>query len=90
MAIFKQGFKHKRRPAWEKRMAAALDAIEQDLGALEDIIEILNMVPPENPPPVYLCQRVEAHVAALRLRFEEAWAAMAGERDQSAGGFKAL
>lgn len=60
----------------KQRKAAAFDvlnAMETELIALQDITDIMQNLPIEEPPPIYLYCRIEAHVKNLRSRFNTAW-----------------
>ena len=56
-----------------QEIVEALDALETELCALQDVVDILQHMPPENPMPYYLCQRIEIHTAELRCLYNHAW-----------------
>ena len=40
------------------KMCTALDALEQDIIALQDVVDIMDDLPIENPKPFYLYRRI--------------------------------
>ena len=51
----------------------ALNAVEQELMALQDIGDIFRHLQDDYPPPFYLTDRIAHYVQALRQHFNRAW-----------------
>ena len=54
-------------------MFEALSALETDLIALKDVMDVVKLVPIENPTPVYLIRRIAVHTEELSQSFRHAW-----------------
>ena len=57
----------------ENKIFEALNALETELIALKDIVDIMEKIPPEHPRPVYLVKRVSFHTGAIDQKFRQLW-----------------
>lgn len=60
-------------PAERDNTISALSALETELIALKDVVDIMEKIPAEHPRPVYLVKRISEHVKTLDRHFCDAW-----------------
>ena len=68
----------------EERDAAftAMTRLEEDLAELRALMDVFDLLPPEDPPPAVLVRAAQRQVGSAALRFYRAWDVLFKKRQE--------